>query len=709
MTNYNVEYRYYLTDLVSNQVIAELPFTGVSYQRLLRKAGSFSGQIPVIEATKNYDLYETTMPGRTGLYILRNGVCVWGGMIWSRKYDESSKTLSVDASEFTSYFYHRFVWKTISYGSQFIGVSSFSIDYDDAYGGNVATIEQDPEQEPHGFAPGDFVKITFTSPLIDGTYQIEDTPTDTSFTFLVESPPTASTDVSGGAFRKLYDTYDLTRDLIERMGDDFTEYYEAIGLEYKGFGNEVIEPAQTIEASIISKRVDNGIMTLRTSEDHSMVPGQDFDLYGIDEYLESVNPWTVDSVPDSRTIVFDAGATDIPETPLSGVRTLFITRRKLEKIEVSPGEIVDYATITTHVAHGAAVGQKVTISGIDSPYNTDLDINFDGTFLIESTTPTTITYQLTSVIEVPEEIIYGGLASIGAKVVYSTYGPYRANANIGFDFNNYDSSGKYQDTQVFRGYETKSVGEILEDYSDNINGFEYRVDCDFDIESGSFSRTFTIIDIENPNGSVEYYGADTADLTDEERLGYNKIVFEYPGNISSFTLEENAEDSATRFFTQGDITDLSDAASQPYAVAANTELLDNRSGRSFPLIDALEIVNTTADEDILYQYAEEYLYESRPPMGDIYVRVNGSLNPTVENLKPGEWCTLIIDDPFVLARLDSDQEPRSDILVRKINSFKVSVPDNSFFPEDVDIELIPDWKVDKTGQTYGLRAPRGSN
>jgi len=706
MTNYNVEYRYYLTDLVSNQVIAELPFTGVSYQRLLRKAGSFSGQIPVIEATKNYDLYETTMPGRTGLYILRNGVCVWGGIIWSRKYDESSKTLSVDASEFTSYFYHRFVWKTISYGSAFVGVDSFLIEYDDAYGANVATIEQDPEQPPHGFEIGDFVKITYTSPLVDGTYQIEDIPTENSFTVIVDSPPTASTQVSGGAFRKLYDSYDLTRDLISRMEEDFSEYYGAIGPEYRGFGNEVIEPAQTVEASIVSKRVDSGVMTLRTSEDHSMVPGQDFDVYGIDVSLEEVNPWTVDAVPDSKTIVFDTlgYASDTIETALSGVRTLFILTRKLEKTLDG-----DLATIRTHVAHGATVGQKVTVSGVDSPYNTDLDINFDGTFVIVAVTSTTITYELSSVIDIPEETIYGGLASIGSKVVYSTYGPYKANARIGFDFSSDETSGKYQDTQVFRGYETKSVGEILEDYSDNINGFEYRVDCDFDIESGSFSRIFTILDVENPNGSVEFPGIGTEGLTDEQRLGYNKIVFEYPGNISSFTLEENAEDSATRFFTQGDITDLSDAASQPYAVAANTELLDNRSGRSFPLIDALEIVNTTADEDVLYQYAEEYLYESRPPMGDIYVRVNGSLNPTVENLKPGEWCTLIIDDPFVLARLSSDQEPRNDILVRKINSFKVSVPDNSFFPEDVDIELIPDWKVDKTGQTYGLRAPRGSN
>jgi len=706
MTNYNVEYRYYLTDLVSNQVIAELPFTGVSYQRLLRKAGSFSGQIPAIEATKKYDLYETTMPGRTGLYVLRNGVCVWGGMIWSRKYDESSKTLSVDASEFTSYFYHRFVWKTISYGSAFIGVSSFSIEYDSTYGDNLATIEQDPEQPPHGLEIGDFVKITFTSPLVDGTYQIEDIPTDNSFTVIVDSPPTASTNVSGGAFRKLYDSYDLTRDLISRMEEDFSEYYGPIGPEYKGFGNEVIEPARTIESSIISKRVDTGVITLTTSEDHELVPGQDIDLYGIDVDLEEDNPWTVQSIPDSKTIVFDTGGylADIPETPLSGIRTLFILTRRLQKTNDG-----DFATVSTHVPHGATVGQKVTISGIDSPYNTDLDINFDGTFVITATTSTTISYELPSVIDVPVENVFGGLASIGSKVVYSTYGPYKANAAIGFDFSTYESSGKYQDTQIFRGYETKSVGEILEDYSDNINGFEYRVDCDFDILNGSFSRTFTILDIENPNGIIDYPGFDTADLTDEQRLGYNKIIFEYPGNISSFTLEENAEDSATRFFTQGDITDLSDAASQPYAVAANTEFLDNRSGRSFPLIDALEIVNTTADEDILYQYAEEYLYESRPPMGDIYIRVNGSITPTVENFKPGDWCTLIIDDPFVLARLSSDQEPRNDILVRKINSFKVTVPDNSFFPEDVDIELIPDWKVDKTGQTYGLRAPRGNN
>jgi hypothetical protein len=687
MTNYDVEYRYYITDLVSNQVIAELPFTGVSYERLLRKAGSFSGTIPAIAATEKYDLYETTMPGRTGLYVLRNGVCVWGGIIWARKYDEGSKTLSVDASEFTSYLYHRFIWKTISYGSKFIGVTSFSIT------DGLATVIL---EEDHNFETQDFVRITYTSPLIDGTHEIDEISTSNSFTFVIDSPDVSSTQITSGAVRKLYDTYDFVRDLIDKMNTDLTEYYGAFGDTYKGFGNELIEPGFTIESAVISKKVTNNIVTLRTAEDHYLVPGQDFDLFDIDQSLEDVNPWTVSDVPDSKTIIFDGlgYAADTEEVPLSGIKTVFITRREL---------IGGLATVTTHIEHGAVAGQKVRISGIDSPYNEKLDINFDGTFTIESVTANTISYELPAIIDVEDEIIYGGLATVGSKVVYATYGPYRANSNLDFQFDNYNLSSKYQDTQVFRGYEARSVGEILEEYSDNINGFEYRIDCDYDPFIGSFVRIFTLLDIENPNGSVEYPEIESTLLTDEQRIGYNKLVFEYPGNISTFSLEENAEDSATRFFVQGSVTDLSDEASQPYSVAADIELLDNKNGRSFPLIDALEIINNTADEEILYNYAEEYLYESKVPMGDLSITINGSIMPTVGSFYPGDWCSIIIDDPFILSRLASDQEPRNDIIVRKINSYKVSVPDNSFFPETVSLELITDWKVDKTGQRYGLR------
>jgi len=685
MTNYDVNYRYYLTNLMTNEVIAELPFSNVSYERVLRKAGGFSGTIPVIAATEKYDLYETTMPARTGLYVVRNDQCVWGGIIWSRKYDESSKSLTVDASEFTSYFYHRNIWKTLTYGSAFIGVTSFSIS------NKVATINLESD---HGLSAGDFVRVTFTSPVVDGTYKITDTPSATSIQYDVDSANTATTAITAGAIRKLYDTYEFVRDLIYRMETDLSEYSES-------FGNEIIEPAKTFEASVIYKEVQSGTITLKTLYDHYLVPGQEFEVYGIDPIVDELNPWIISEVPNSKTLIFEAYAEDTPPTILAGIRTLFITNRAVDEFGT--------ATITTHLPHGAQEGDKIVISKVDSPFNQRLDINFDGTFTVDSVTSNTISYTIETEIDLPIEPIYGGLVTLGNKIVYSTYGPYTGNSNLVFEFDNYNLSSKYQDTQVLRGYENKTVGEILEDYSDNINGFEYRVDCDYDPYTGSFLRIFTILDIENPNGSVEYPTITSSDLTDEQRIGYNKLVFEYPGSISTFTVEENAENSATRFFVQGSITDLSDAASQPYAVAADIDQLNNKNGASWPLLDQLEIVNNTADEDILYDYAQEYLYESKVPMGDISIKINGSLTPTVGSFFPGDWCTIIIDDPFVLSRLANDQEPRNDIIVRKINSFKVSVPDNSFFPEDVDIELITDWKVDKTGQTYGLNATGGNN
>ncbi len=61
-----VSYRYFLTDLLSNQVISEVPFKGVSFERANRRAGAFSGQIPFLEATKGLDLYEALCLGVQG-------------------------------------------------------------------------------------------------------------------------------------------------------------------------------------------------------------------------------------------------------------------------------------------------------------------------------------------------------------------------------------------------------------------------------------------------------------------------------------------------------------------------------------------------------------------------------------------------------------------------------------------------------------------
>jgi len=105
-------YRYYLADLKTGAFVMEVPFGSVSWSRKVSGAGSFSGSISADPIQDNYDLYETTMPGRYGLYIVRNGDCLWGGIIWGREYDLTSKVLKVDALELTSYFHHRTFWKS---------------------------------------------------------------------------------------------------------------------------------------------------------------------------------------------------------------------------------------------------------------------------------------------------------------------------------------------------------------------------------------------------------------------------------------------------------------------------------------------------------------------------------------------------------------------------------------------------------------------
>jgi hypothetical protein len=673
----DVSYRYFLTDLVSNEVLAEVPFSGVSYERQLRKAGAFSGTIPVIAATNKLNLYEATMPGRTGLYVMRNDVCVWGGIVWARKYDESSKSLTVDASEFTSYFYHRHIWQTLIYGSESIGVGSFSV------ANGVATIVTE-EGQPHGFKQNDFVKVFFTNPSVDGTHKITSIPSPSSFTFTVSTQNVGATPISSGTVKKLIDTYDFVRDLIFQVATDISVTTDA---RPGFFANDVIEPGKTIELSVISKKRDEGKVTLKTLEDHLLVPGQQFEIVEVDSSFDGYH--TVTEVPDSNTIIFEDRGANLPLTSLPGRRSFYVTNRSLTN---------NVATITTHIPHGVGVGQKVTLSGVDSYFNERLDENFDGTFTITAITSNTISYAKENVRNIDSASVSGGTVSVGSKAVYGTYGPYASNSDLGIEVGTDETSGLYQDTQYLRGFELKSVGEILEDYSNDLNGFEYRIDCDYDLSTASFTRTFTLLNIENPNPVQDT----SAELTDAERLGYNQIVFEYPGSISTFSVEENAEDSATRFFVEGNVSDLSDAASQPYAVAADISLLNNPFGKSWPLLDQVEVINNTGDEDVLYEYAQEYLYESKPPMGEFSLTVNGSLTPVLGTYNPGDWCSLIIDDPFVLARLADDQEPRDDIIVRKIASYKVSVPDNPAFPETVNLELITDWKVDMAGEQAGL-------
>jgi hypothetical protein len=658
-----VEYRYFLTDLLSNDVISEVPFKGVSYERANRRAGAFSGSIPFIESTKGLNLYESTMPGRTGIYIMRNDVCVWGGIIWSRSYDAVSQTLSVNGAEFMSYFYHRNIWQTIQYGSDFIGVSTFAV---------VSGVGTIVTEFPQGFAVGQKIAVSFTNPIVDGVQTITQINSTTSFSF-----ETTSGDGSGpstsGAVRSLVDTYDFARDLIFQTSKDLSGF---------NFANEVIKPAKELQAEVISKVRSAGVVTLQTGEDHSIIAGQEIELVQIDSELDGFH--IISEVSNNRTIRFLLDGPAIPLSSVPGIRTQNVESKQL---------LDNVATLTLDDAHNATVGQTVIVTGVDAFFTGRLDTTFNGRFtIIDIPSPNSFSFSSGGILNVGPEGVAGGIALFGSKVIYGDYGSYTANADIGIDFENLDKSGYYQDTQILRGFEQKTVGEILEQYSNTVEGgFEYRIDCDYNFDTATFSRTFRLFPISLAEAPPE------GEIYPVTAFGAERLVFEYPGNILSFSVEESAEDAATRFFVVGSIEDLSDDASQPYAGAADRTMLANPNGRSWPLIDLAEQLDEIEDELSLHAYARDYLFESRPPVGVYNVVVNGSLYPQVGTFFPGQWCSIIVDDEFVRQRLASDQEPRSDILIRKIDSYSVVIPDGVPIPEEVQLRLVTDWKVDQRG------------
>jgi hypothetical protein len=662
-----VVYRYFLTDLLSNQVIAEVPFKGVSYERVNRRAGAFSGSIPFIQATEGLDLYQATMPGRTGIYVMRNNICVWGGIIWSRSYDVISKNLSVDGAEFTSYFYHRNIWQTLQYGSEFYGVSSYAVS------GGIATVTT---ETPHGFTANLKVKITYTSPLVDGTHTIASVPSANSFTFSTTSANGSGNSISG-AVRSLVDNYDVIRDLIFRMQTDLG------GL---GFQNEIIKPGIESQASIIAKQRSGGVVTLTTLNDHNIVTGQEIEVLEVGSNLDGT--FSVSNIPTSKTIEYVLNGPDVPSTTLAGIRSFNVTNKSL---------ISNVATINLDRPHGAVIGQTVILEGVDAFFTGRLDTTFNGRFTITGVpSANSFTFSSGGILDVPTEPSRGGVATFGSKAIYGTYGSFTSNSDIGIRYSEpFDTllSGFYQEKKLYRGFEQKTVGEILEEFSNTVNGgFDYRIDCDYDYDSAQFVRNLWLsLNVPGTLASGTYY-------TPEE-LGADQLVFTYPGNIASFAVEESAEDAATRFFVVGNIEDITDDASQPYSGASAPEYLNNSRGRSWPLLDQSEQLDKVDDEIALHDFAVDYLYESLPPIGTYNISVNGSLDPVVGSYAPGQWCIISIDDEFVRSRIGSDQEPddpaRDGILLRRINSYKVSVPDSPTFPETVDLELITDWKVDK--------------
>jgi hypothetical protein len=440
---------------------------------------------------------------------------------------------------------------------------------------------------------------------------------------------------------------------------------------------------------------------------------------------------TKKDVGKANTSITPSGATVIfydpsPSRPSSSYPSLKIddlpdVTSRTELTASVTGKAFNAKTKTVYLKisknEGFVVGQNVIVEDVDD-YKNDI---FDGTYKITGFEKVgnkfQLTYQSTNksykknigefkgkeVTEYQElPTSSPGKVIVDAAVYVGSYGSFTKNSDIDLEFSTNAKSKNYQRVPSYRGHELKSVGDYLSEYSDkyivkpnstkvvrNVYGFEYRIDCVYDKVSGSFRRIFKFLPINYPNPPIH------GEVSPPSRFGADKFVFEYPGNISSVTLEESAEEASTRFFMVGSDggTGTSDA-SKSYIGVAHKELLAN----NWPLLDSTESDDKLDFLRDISENAYRYLNETKPPSGVFQIGVVGNLDPVVNTYQPGDWCSIIVNDKFVQDRLSSDLEPRNDVIVRKILSYSVSVPDAPAIPESVTLNLITEWDVDNRGQ-----------
>ena len=112
-------YRYLFADLVTNDILAEMPLTNVSFTQALNTPGSFTGSILGSDARETgYDITGSTEPARTAIYVDRDGVLIWGGIIWLRTWDTDTQHFTFTAREFGSYFERRRISEDLMLGDQ---------------------------------------------------------------------------------------------------------------------------------------------------------------------------------------------------------------------------------------------------------------------------------------------------------------------------------------------------------------------------------------------------------------------------------------------------------------------------------------------------------------------------------------------------------------------------------------------------------------
>lgn len=105
-------YTYLACDLRTDTVLAELPLSGVQYSVELNGAGTLRAFLPINGETLPIGPYAATQPGRTVVYVDRDGVIMGAYILWTREATDGG--INIAGSELISYLGRRLITTTLS-------------------------------------------------------------------------------------------------------------------------------------------------------------------------------------------------------------------------------------------------------------------------------------------------------------------------------------------------------------------------------------------------------------------------------------------------------------------------------------------------------------------------------------------------------------------------------------------------------------------
>lgn len=113
------DYRYLLRDVLTGDLMGEVPFESATYSDVLNSPGAFSGSLGLQQPAKLEAVLMSALDlmddGRLTLFVERDGVLVWGGFLWTSDCDLETGACTLNGEGYLSYFRRRLLALTLTY------------------------------------------------------------------------------------------------------------------------------------------------------------------------------------------------------------------------------------------------------------------------------------------------------------------------------------------------------------------------------------------------------------------------------------------------------------------------------------------------------------------------------------------------------------------------------------------------------------------